>query len=218
MKTHKFARKTFYVDAVRVSEANIKEVAEWCNGTIETDETGHTFLQVEVQRPLNDRQTQAYIGDWVLMAGSGFKVYVPKAFDKAFEKAKYFTKEQADEAGIKVPHEPRPKNEKKKPAEKKAAASAEDKAPVPEPPKKKLSARSSRKPPRVGHVGQALKEAEERKKDEAPKTIYKDNPLPADAKDEALGTQNGEGIKPKKSKQDVEADKLVDEVKRLSNR
>lgn len=109
MKTHKFARKPFYVDAVRVSEANLEEVAEWCDGKIESalDET--KFISVKVHRPINDRQTQAFVGDWVLFAGTGYKVYTPKAFDKSFEKVKTLTKTQADEAGIKVPHEPRNK-------------------------------------------------------------------------------------------------------------
>ena len=115
MKTNKFARKPFYVDAVRVSEANMEEVAEWCKGTVETDADGVKFIRVEVHRPLTEGQTQAYVGRWVLFAGAGFKVYTPKAFDKSFEKVKgQLTKEQADAAGIKVPHEPRPKNDPKK--------------------------------------------------------------------------------------------------------
>lgn len=111
MKTHKFARKPFYVDAVRVSEANMEEVAEWCGGTIVEALEGAedaSFISVKVYRPINDRQTQAYPGDWVLFAGTGYKVYTPKAFDKSFEKVKTLTKAQADAAGIKVPHEPRP--------------------------------------------------------------------------------------------------------------
>lgn len=105
LKTHKFARKPFYVDAVRVSENNIEEVAEWCKGKVETNEDGQKFIRVEVNRPLNERQTQAFIGDWVLFAGTGFKVYMPKAFDRSFEKVKHLSKEQADLAGIKPPHE-----------------------------------------------------------------------------------------------------------------
>lgn len=105
LKTHKFARKPFYVDAVRVSETNIEEVAKWCSGKVAEHETDGKFVSVEVYRPMNERQTQAFVGDWVLFAGSGFKVYTPKAFDKSFEKVKVLTKAQADEAGIKVPHE-----------------------------------------------------------------------------------------------------------------
>ncbi len=132
LKTHKFARKPFYVDAVRVSEANIAEVAVWAEGSVEKTDDGQTYVTVKVHRPLTERQTQAFIGDWVLFAGTGFKVYTPKAFDKTFEKVKTLTKAQADEAGIKVPHEPRPKLGAVGLAFKDAEAK---KAPVPAPPK-----------------------------------------------------------------------------------
>lgn len=106
MKTHKFARKPFYVDAVRVSETNIEEVAAWCESEIKTDSDGKRYIHIPgVYRPAHEKQTQAYIGDWVLMTGTGFKIYVPKAFDRSFEKVKYLTRAQADEAGITVPHE-----------------------------------------------------------------------------------------------------------------
>lgn len=133
MKTHKFARKPFYVDAVRVSEANIAEVAEWAEGSVEKTEDGQAHVKVKVHRPLTERQTQAFIGDWVLFAGTGFKVYTPKAFDKSFEKVKTLTKAQADEAGIKVPHEPRAKIGTVGLAFKEAEAK---KGPVPTAPKK----------------------------------------------------------------------------------
>lgn len=116
MKTHKFARKPFYVDAVRVSETNMEEVAAWCGGKIVEALEGAndaSHIKVEVHRPLTERQTQAFVGDWVLFAGSGFKVYTPKAFDKSFEKVKTLTKEQADAAGIKVPHEKSTKPKKR---------------------------------------------------------------------------------------------------------
>lgn len=109
MKTTKYARKPFYVDAVRVTEENIDEVIEWCAGEKLTDAEEGVYVKVRVHRPLTERQTKAFVGDWVLYAGTGFKVYTPKAFDKSFEKVKHLTKAQADEAGIKVPHEKRSK-------------------------------------------------------------------------------------------------------------
>lgn len=112
MKTHKFARKPFYVDAVRVSEENMEEVAEWCDGKIVEHETDGKFVSVKVHRPLTERQTQAFVGDWVLNSGNGFKVYVQKAFDKSFEKVKHLTKAQADEAGIRPPIEPKKRPKK----------------------------------------------------------------------------------------------------------
>lgn len=122
MKTHKFARKPFYVDAVRISEENMEEVAQWCKGEIQVDPQEGRHIKVRVLRPMNERQTTAFVGDWILDGGTGFKVYTAKAFDKSFEKVKTLSKAQADEAGIKVPHEPSRKpnsfrpNRPKKPA------------------------------------------------------------------------------------------------------
>ncbi len=99
----KFVRKPFYVDGVQVTSANIDEVAAWCKGEVRTSGKGdpdietiqdpttpktrvpEKYIKVNVQRPLNDRQTMAFVGDWILYAGTGFKVYTPMAFQKSFE-------------------------------------------------------------------------------------------------------------------------------------
>lgn len=106
----KYARKTFYVDAIQVTEENMEEVAQLCMGTIENSKgsegaTGERYIKVRVHRPLTERQSRAFIGDWVLYAGTGFKVYTPIAFQKSFEKVHILTKEQADAAGIRPPIE-----------------------------------------------------------------------------------------------------------------
>lgn len=88
IKTEKFARKPFLVDAIRVTEANIHEVAKWCKGEVLEELQGPTvasYIKVDVSRPLNERQKKAFVGDWVLFAGRGFKCYSPKAFDDCFE-------------------------------------------------------------------------------------------------------------------------------------
>lgn len=108
MKTHTFARKPFYVEAVRVTDKNIEEVAEWCGGELGLAEPNRRYIRVSnVSRPLNDRQRQAFVGDWVLRAGNGFKIYTAKAFDRSFEKVRTLTKAQADQAGIRPPIEKR---------------------------------------------------------------------------------------------------------------
>lgn len=187
LKTHKFARKPFYVDAVRVSDANMEEVAEWCKGTIEVSEDeetkGQKFISVKVHRPLTERQTQAFIGDWVLFAGTGFKVYIPKAFDKSFEKVRTLTKAQADEAGIKVPHEPRPA--------KKA---------IPREPKKK-----------VGNVGEALKQAQDKADVDVDYRSAETGQYVSEETAEANPDTTVKETTPK-SKADVEADALIAEV------
>jgi hypothetical protein len=98
IEINKFARKTFYVDAVTVTDDNMSQVAEWCSGTVHNlqdgdNGEGHTqYIKVQVHRPLNERQTRAFVGDRVLRrsdyhAGSGFKVFTPIAFEKSFEAA-----------------------------------------------------------------------------------------------------------------------------------
>lgn len=84
MEIQKFAKKTLYVEAVRVSASNFNEVAGWCQGTIEQAD-GTEYIKVHVLNPMNDRQTRAFIGDWVLYAGKGFKVYKDKAFTSSFD-------------------------------------------------------------------------------------------------------------------------------------
>lgn len=81
----KYTRKPFGVDAVRVNAENMTDVAEWCGGKIEV-ESGADYIKIDVARPMNDRQTKAFAGDWVLYAGSSYKVYSHKAFSKSFEK------------------------------------------------------------------------------------------------------------------------------------
>lgn len=93
----KFMRRTFDVDAVLVTEENFEAVAEWCGGKIVTitptaqshlpgleDLQEQRHISVEVSRPLNRRQTEAYVGDWILYANKGFKVYTNRPFQKNF--------------------------------------------------------------------------------------------------------------------------------------
>lgn len=88
METSKYVRKSFDVDAIQVTDENIEEVAQWCGGTIETphalslEEAKH--IKVRVRYPINERQTKAFVGDWVLNSGRGFKVYTNNAFNKQF--------------------------------------------------------------------------------------------------------------------------------------
>lgn len=84
-----YVRKPFFVDAVQVTEENLNDVAVWCGGKlISLQKEGvppRKFVKVKVKRPLNSRQTHAFVGDWVLSAGTGFKVYTDEAFHKNFE-------------------------------------------------------------------------------------------------------------------------------------
>lgn len=83
-----YLRKPFEVQAVQVTEDNIYDIAKWCSGEI-MSEDGKRFIKVRVERVLNERQTRAFAGDWVLFAGKSFKVYTDKAFKTSFDAKVY---------------------------------------------------------------------------------------------------------------------------------
>lgn len=88
IKTERYVRKTFYVDAaIQVTAENMAEVAEWCRGDVRTMDDGSSYIKVRVIRPMDERQTRAFVTDWVLYAGTGYKVYTDKAFKNSFDKA-----------------------------------------------------------------------------------------------------------------------------------
>lgn len=97
----KYARKPFEVDAVRVTAENMAEVATWCRGEVSLEgelpqQTQH--IKIEVNNAINERQTMAFVGDWVLKAGKGFKIYTAKAFNKSFVKVDGVAKDAAVQA------------------------------------------------------------------------------------------------------------------------
>lgn len=87
IKTEKYQRKPFVIDAVQVTEDNLTEVAEWCGGDVRTQGDGTKYIKVKVHSPKSLRQTMAFAGDWVLFAevGTSYKVYTEKAFANSFE-------------------------------------------------------------------------------------------------------------------------------------
>lgn len=90
LKTEKYARTPFFVDAVKVTEENFNEVANWCGGVIrQTDERGNgleKYIFVHAHTPMSERQKQAFVGQWVLKSDKGFKVFPDDAFKRMFEK------------------------------------------------------------------------------------------------------------------------------------
>ena len=91
LSTTHFVRKPFFVDGIRVTKENMEEVASWCKGIMketqpkEKNKRPSPYIEVEVHRPANDRQKRAFIGDWVLQAENGFKVYTDAALKATFE-------------------------------------------------------------------------------------------------------------------------------------
>lgn len=85
LKPRKWIRKPIVVDEVVVTETNLEEVAKWANGEVKSDENG-PYVKVRVHHPRTEKQTKAYVGDHVLYAGTGYKVYTDKAFQNSFER------------------------------------------------------------------------------------------------------------------------------------
>jgi hypothetical protein len=85
-----FVRKQFPVQAARVTPMNIEELAEACGGKIMHDgekenNFSRDYIKVRVAFPLNEEQTKARIGDWLVKQGRTFKVYKDKPFRSTFE-------------------------------------------------------------------------------------------------------------------------------------
>ena len=85
-----FVRKQFPVQAVQVSPNNIDQMATAVKGEVKHDgdkegNFSRTYIDVPVRKPINKRQTQAYIGDWIVKQGKTFKVYPDKNFHQQFE-------------------------------------------------------------------------------------------------------------------------------------
>lgn len=98
VNTEKYVRKPLYVDAVRVTTDNFDDVAVWCDGEIQAETNPNTgakkqFIRVRVQLPKIPRQTQAFVGDWILYTERGYKVYTHKAFRAAFDRVENATDE-----------------------------------------------------------------------------------------------------------------------------
>lgn len=86
IKTDTFQRKTFNVEAIQVTEENMADVAAWCQGDVrESDTDNGAYIKVRVHNALTEKQTKAFVGDWVLYAGKGYKVYTDKAFTAGFQ-------------------------------------------------------------------------------------------------------------------------------------
>jgi hypothetical protein len=91
--TKRYVRKPLYVDAVRVTQDNFEEIAEWCQGDVrdvssdpeESEYQGARYIHVRVHNPRSPRQTKAFVGDWILYTNRGYKVYTQKAFQGSFE-------------------------------------------------------------------------------------------------------------------------------------
>jgi len=85
LETLNYTRNPSDIEAVRVTRANMEDVASWCGAEVLTAGKAK-FIDVPVYKPQNDRLKKAFIGDFVVFDGRGFKVYMPKSFNASFRK------------------------------------------------------------------------------------------------------------------------------------
>jgi hypothetical protein len=87
MKATQFMSRPFIVAGCQVTEHNMAAIAKWCQGYVITD-AEKPFVRVPVNRPTNQRQTQAFVGSWVLLSTlrgePSFKVYSVESLEKSF--------------------------------------------------------------------------------------------------------------------------------------
>lgn len=80
-----YTRKPIVVDAIRITEENMDEVSQWCNGKLEKDQEDKVYIFVEVPNAKYPRQSTGYVGDWILEMNSSFRVYTGTAFERFFD-------------------------------------------------------------------------------------------------------------------------------------
>lgn len=101
VKTVKYVRKPLYVEAVQVTAENFLDIVSWCQalvgaqgsepGTeirpadgVELDPAKH-YIRIRVHNPQSQRQTKAFVGDWILYTEMGYKIYTDQAFTNNFD-------------------------------------------------------------------------------------------------------------------------------------
>ncbi len=93
MEIREFVRKPKKVEAVRVTNDNMTEVANWCLGEIRAHvphRTGPKFyIQVHLYGAFTGNEKilgKADVGNWIVQTGSGFRIYSNSRFKKKFVK------------------------------------------------------------------------------------------------------------------------------------
>lgn len=95
-----FVRKPFSVEAVQVTEENMKEVAKLL-GRIETEPSGKVYIEVYKGRV--PKVTRVYVGYWLTRLHDNVKnlrVYTTKTFDREFEASPVEEKSDANSGQI----------------------------------------------------------------------------------------------------------------------
>lgn len=88
MELKEYISTPLVVEAVQVTDENMREVARWCEGIIKKEDLkkGPTpYIAVNVIRPSSARQAKAYVGDWVSKHRDSYKVYTRNAFERCYQ-------------------------------------------------------------------------------------------------------------------------------------
>lgn len=93
------------VEAVQISASNMAECAEWCGGTV-VGEGDSAFISVKTHRPLNKRQSEGHVGDWLVKQGKNFKVYLPEPFKFGFDRKKRLEIHNTPSTPLELPYAP----------------------------------------------------------------------------------------------------------------
>jgi hypothetical protein len=109
ISTERFTRKTFTVEAVRVTSENIYELAAQVKGEVRdsgtlarVDETqlGKLYIDLVVWRHGRDQRAMAFLGDWITISPSNnLEVYAHKRFKSTFA-LEYASKQAAKRAAL----------------------------------------------------------------------------------------------------------------------
>lgn len=78
-----YQEKPVYVTAEQVTQDNMQELADWCNGIVLFKTMPITQRQVELNK--ESGYTRAAIGDWIVKSSQfHFRAYSPEGFDRKF--------------------------------------------------------------------------------------------------------------------------------------
>lgn len=76
-----YVRKPFTVEAVKITEENIEEIAQLV-GTLKQKEDGTPYI--EVDRKKVPSMLQVFVGSYMTKMGNNIRCYSPKVFEEQF--------------------------------------------------------------------------------------------------------------------------------------
>lgn len=81
-----YDRRTFEIQAIRITNENMQDIAEMCMGGIgrPTSEDVRPYVNVPVMIDKRVVRQKAHVGDYLTYNGKEFKVYTKKSFAAAF--------------------------------------------------------------------------------------------------------------------------------------